>query len=161
MELKDWLSLFIPIIFNGLLIWIFQYIIKNRIERQMAFRTLREDIFKIYIEKITQSIFACRNLYSAKANTTVGDDESMKNLDVALHELRTSIRELYYYFETYKVVLSTNGSVASKHFELKSKFEEWVLNWNNSEIQISFIHDSENILQNILNEGLKHIYAIK
>lgn len=34
MELKDWLLLFIPIIFNGFLIWIFQYIVEKRIEQK-------------------------------------------------------------------------------------------------------------------------------
>lgn len=51
MELKDWLLLFIPIIFDGFLIWIFQYIVEKRIEQQITFKTLREEIFKTYLEK--------------------------------------------------------------------------------------------------------------
>lgn len=161
MELKDWLLIFIPIIFNGFLIWIFQYIFKNRMERQGAFRILREEIFKMYIKKITQSISSCRNLYSAQADATDDNDESLENLDVVLRNLKSDIRELYYYFETYKIVLLTNENVALKHAALKSRFEEWVLNWNDSEIQISFIHDCEDILQSIMDEGLKYICGIK
>lgn len=161
MELKDWLLLFIPIIFDGFLIWIFQYIVGKRIEQKITFRTLREEIFKTYIEKITQSISACHNLYSTQAEATVDNNESLNNLNIALQNLKTCIRELYYYFDTYKIVLSTNENVSSKHNVLKNRFEEWVLNWNNSEIQLSFVHDCEDILQSIIDEGLKYIYGIK
>lgn len=161
MELKDWLLLFIPIIFNGFLIWIFQYMFKNRMERKETFRVLREEIFKEYIEKITQLISACKNLYAAQASAIVDDDETLENLDIALQNLKTKIKELYYYFDTYKIVLSTNGKVKSKHTALKERFEEWVLNWNDGQIQISFIRDCENILQSILDEGLRYIYGIK
>lgn len=161
MALKDWLLLFIPILFDGFLIWLFQYIVGKRIEQKITFRTLREEIFKTYLEKITQSISACHNLYTAKSEATVGDNESLNDLDIALQNLRTYIRELYYYFDTYKIVLSTNENVLATHNILKSRFEEWVLNWNNSEIQLSFIHDCEDILQSIMNEGLKYIYGIK
>lgn len=122
MELKDWLLLFIPIIFNGFLVWIFQYIIKKRIEQQTTFKALREEIFKTYIEKITQSISACHNLYSAQAETTVDNNETLKNLYLALQNLRTHIAELYSYFNIYKVILSTNEDVSSKHNVLKNRF---------------------------------------
>ena len=161
MELKDWLLLFSPIIFDGFLIWIFQYIIEKRIEQKVTFRTLREEIFKTYLDKITQSISACHNLYAAQAEATVDNNESLNNLDIALNNLKSCIRELYYYFDTYKIVLSTNESVTSKHTVLKNRFEEWVLNWDNSEIQLSFIHDCEDILLSIMDEGLKYIYEIK
>ena len=96
MALKDWLLLFIPILFDGFLIWLFQYIVGKRIEQKITFRTLREEIFKTYLEKITQSISACHNLYTAKSEATVGDNESLNDLDIALQNLRTYIRELYY-----------------------------------------------------------------
>lgn len=161
MELKDWLLLFIPIIFNGFLIWLFQYTYKNRMEQQATFRALREDIFKKYIEKITQSILACKNLYSAQSDAKIDNDKSLKKLYIALYDLRMSIRELYYYFETYKIILSTNDNVASKHDILKKRFEEWVSNWYDFATQNNFIHDCEDILQDILNESLKYIYGIK
>lgn len=161
MELKDWLLLFIPIIFNGFLIWIFQYMFKNRTERQEKFRILREEIFKLYIEKIAQSIAACRDLYAARADATVDNDESLKTLDTALQNLKSEIRDLYYYFDTYKIVLSTNDKVNSKHTILKERFEEWILNWDDGKIQVSFFHDCEEILQSIMDEGLKYICGIK
>lgn len=161
MELKDWLLLFIPIIFNGFLIWIFQYIIEKRIEQQITFRTLRQEIFKTYLEKITQSISACHNLYSAQSEATDDNNESLNDLEVALQNLRIHIRELYFYFDTYKIVLSSNENVKSKHIILKNRFKEWVLNWGNIEIQLSFVHDCEDILQSIMDEGLKYIYGIK
>ncbi len=161
MELKDWLLLFIPILFDGFLIWIFQYIIEKKIEQHTTFRSLREEIFKTYLEKITQSISACHNLYSVQAEATVNNNELLNNLDIALQNLKAQVRELYYYFDTYKIVLSTNKNVLSKHTVLKNRFEEWVFNWNDSEIYISFVHDCEDLLQSIMDEGLKHIYGLK
>lgn len=122
---------------------------------------MREEIFKTYIEKITQSISACHNLYSAQTEATVDNNEFLNNLDFALQNLRACIRELYYYFDTYKIVLLTNENVSSKHNVLENRFEEWVLNWNNTEIQLFFIHDCEDILQSIMDEGLKYVYGIK
>lgn len=161
MDLKDWLLLFIPIIFDGFLIWVFQYLIKKRIEQKTTFRTLREEIFKTYLDKITQSISACHSLYAAQADASVDNDDSLNNLDNALKNLKLHIRELYYYFNTYKVILSTNESVTSKHTVLKNRFEEWILNWDNGEIQLSFIRNCEDILQSIMDEGLKYIYGVK
>lgn len=161
MELKDWLLLFIPIIFDGFLIWIFQYIVEKRIEQQITFKTLREEIFKTYLEKITQSISACHNVYSAQTEATVNDNESLNNLDLALQNLRKYILDLYCYFNTYKIILSTNKNVLIKHDVLKTRFEEWSSNWNNTEIQVSFIHDCEDMLQGIMDEGLKFIYGIR
>lgn len=69
--------------------------------------------------------------------------------------------ELYCYFNTYKIILSTNKNVLIKHDVLKTRFEEWSSNWNNTEIQVSFIHDCEDMLQGIMDEGLKFIYGIR
>lgn len=160
MQLKDWLLLFIPIIFDGFLVWIFQYIIKKRMEQQTTFKVLREEIFKTYIEKITQAIYACHNLYSVQAKTT-DNKESLENLFAALDTLRVHVVELYSYFNIYKVILSTNKEVLSRHSVLKNRFEEWTLNWNNIEIQVSFVRDCEVMLQGIMDEGLKYIYGIR
>lgn len=139
------------------MIWIFQLAIKNKIDRQEAFRTLREDVFKKYIDKTTESISSCRNLYTVVANP----GENNAALELAIQDLRKNIRELYFYFETYQVILTTNDKVAAKHKILKEKFEEWCSQGNDVKALISFMQNCKELLQNILNESLKYIYGIK
>ncbi len=156
MELKDWMLLFIPILFNGILIWGFQFKLKYDFERKETYRKLQEQIFNTYVEKISKSIESNRKVISAVVNKE--EDDCLKE---NIYDLRDDIQNLIYYYEMYVVILSTNDNVVNEYKKLKTKSQEWMENWNNNNIQISFLNDCKKMLQCIMDECLKYIYGIK
>lgn len=156
MELKDWILLFIPILFNGILIWIFQFMLKSFFEHKEFYKKLREQIFNVYIEKLSECIELNRKVTFSVVNSSDNND-----LEQNIYKLRDNIRNLLFYYEMYTVILSTNDKVANEYSKIKIRYMEWIENWNNNNIQISFLKDCGIILQSIMNECLKYIYGIK
>ena len=46
MECKDWIILLVPIICNGIIVFVFQKILSRKIERQSKRQDIRDDVLK-------------------------------------------------------------------------------------------------------------------
>ncbi|MFT9232521.1 MAG: hypothetical protein ABF515_07825, partial [Bifidobacterium sp.] len=149
----------IPIVSNGILIWVFQFMVSEKLNSEKEFEKLRQEIFSEYLSKIQCAITSMRNLYTAQGEAKANEAESRAELDNAVQSLRANVREIYYYFEDYKVVLGTNAYVASQHRVLQERFENWVINWEDSDTFMDFIHACEDMLHNIMDATLHRIYG--
>ncbi len=54
MECKDWIILVVPIICNGIIIFVFQKILSKKIERQSKRQDIRDDVLKKFWNKTTR-----------------------------------------------------------------------------------------------------------
>lgn len=54
MECKDWIGLLVPIICNGILIFVFQKILSRKIERQSKRQDIRDDVLKRFWNKLQE-----------------------------------------------------------------------------------------------------------
>lgn len=54
MECKDWIILLVPIICNGIIVFVFQKILSRKIERQSKRQDIRDDVLKKFWNKLQE-----------------------------------------------------------------------------------------------------------
>lgn len=54
MECKDWIVLFVPIICNGIIVFVFQKMLGKKIERQSKRQDIRDDVLKRFWNKLQE-----------------------------------------------------------------------------------------------------------
>ncbi|NLV87193.1 MAG: hypothetical protein GX025_08270 [Clostridiales bacterium] len=52
MENKDWVLLFVPIMFNGILVFVFQKVITNKIDHKKKRYLLRDEVVILFWKKL-------------------------------------------------------------------------------------------------------------
>lgn len=97
-DTKDWILLFVPIIVNGVLLFVFQKAISAKFDRQAKKSDLSLSVLAGFRDHIIAAIVAMNNLQSAANQGGDGSDEMSAYVD--------KIQELCKYYFAYKTVLS-------------------------------------------------------
>lgn len=161
METKDWIILLLPIFSNGLLIWMFQYFINRRQDRSDRYHTLREEIFRTYLQKVETTIRSY-SAFSVAASSLASNQlkENRDELNSSYAALVRDALEVWEYFKMYEVVLSTSAQVAQAHRDLNDTFERWVLS-DDMSVALSLCKNCEDLLRRVMKLTLEHIYGVR
>lgn len=118
MEYKDWITMFVPIICNGFLIFIFQNIITKEIARQEKKQGIRDDVLRTFWNKLQKlnDTFIQINVARYKDPTVAG-----RSLEI----LQLVIVEIYQYYDTNEFDLK----FLTKRY---TKFQQCWLNFKNT-----------------------------
>lgn len=75
MECKDWISLLVPIICNGIIIFVFQKILSRKIERYSKRQDIRDEVLKKFWNKLQglNDTFIQMNIAVMHDSNVVGD----------------------------------------------------------------------------------------
>ena len=158
MEGKDWITLFVPIAFNGVLIWLLQKVFENRQVKKERFYQLQEEIFRDYIELLDQTLTIQRSLIH-----TMYPILDIDKFPQACVEFGQAVELLIFHYEKYEVIFSMNDSVISNYDRLKIMFNAWLsdLDENSPEsIGVEYIEGMRECIQNLMSSCLKHIYGV-
>ena len=158
MLLKDWLALFVPIVFNGILIWLFQRILENRQVKRERFYQLQEEIFRKYIDLLDHTLTIQRSLIHTMCPSL--DHEKFPATCV---EFGQAVELLIFHYEKYEVIFSISNSVSVNYDNLKIMFNAWLQDLDSnspSSIGIEYIEGMRECIQNLLSCCLKHINGI-
>ena len=87
MEAKDWILLFVPIVVNGFIIYIFQKIVSTKFERLNKKQGLRDEAILLFWRKL-------QNLNTVFIQANVSANESPNNLNTGLMEMRNNMLDI-------------------------------------------------------------------
>jgi len=90
MQVKDWIILLVPILCNGVIIFILQKIF----EKKQISRTIKFEYASIFRQKIDVSLEVYSNILKLENNGNVQEDMIIN----ALQKYIDSVMELYYYY---------------------------------------------------------------
>lgn len=93
MEAKDWILLFVPIVVNGFIIYIFQKIVSTKFERLNKKQGLRDEAILLFWRKL-------QNLNTVFIQANVSANESPNNLNTGLMEMRNNMLDIIEYYDT-------------------------------------------------------------
>ena len=91
----DWITMVVPIIFEGLLLFLFQKAIEKRIDRQEKRNELRDKIIVLFWEKL-QAL----NNTMIRANFETHNNANL--LQDNLYKIRDSVFEIIQFYDTNK-----------------------------------------------------------
>lgn len=111
---KDYILLFIPILFNGVLIFIFQNIIKNKIERSNKRNTLRDEILLKFFKEL-------QDLNILFITVNVEAQNNPESIPIGLKKIADLILSIIQFYDT-----NTYDLV-----EFKNVYEAFNNAWNN------------------------------
>lgn len=111
MDSKDWITLIIPILFNGVLLAILNKILENRIEKQSR----KEFKRNLVIEKYGKLLIDLQEKYifMLKALDGINGEELVK---LQMNNFCDSLQTLYEFEQVYAVVLSKQTPFIEKIF---------------------------------------------
>ena len=109
----DWITMVVPIIFEGLLLFLFQKAIEKRIDRQEKRNELRDKIIVLFWEKL-QAL----NNTMIRANFETHNNANL--LQDNLYKIRDSVFEIIQFYDTNKYDLAI----------YEKEYIEWNDSWN-------------------------------
>lgn len=112
MENKDWILLFIPILFNGIFIFSFQKAINGKIEKTKKRNNLRDEVIFHFWQKFKEL-----NTELLQANDDI--QQGRIALEEGLTNIRNQIVEIIKYYDTNSYDLEL----------FKEKFDNWHESW--------------------------------
>lgn len=139
MTIKDWILLVVPILANGILVFIFQKVITANLEHFHDRETIRSEVIKAFWRKL-------QNLNDTFIQANINISRNPATLSQELENIRTSVLEIIGYYD-------------SNQYDLKiydKKYRQWEQDWNqcNSTIMsfrgMSLTHDQQSRLANEL-----------
>lgn len=114
MTQKDYILLFVPILFNGVLIFIFQNIIKNKLERSNKRNALRDEILLKFFKEL-------QNLNTLFIDVNVKAQNNPESIPTGLKKIVDLILSIIQFYDT-----NTYDLV-----EFKNEYEAFNNAWNN------------------------------
>ena len=101
METKDWIVLLVPIVINGICLFIFQQMINRRIKRMEMKTDYRHEILKGFLTILQDTYQIYNKLIRAKPESVSGIDD-FANIWNSTHE---QMQSMVVYFNTHRAVL--------------------------------------------------------
>ena len=111
MDSKDWITLVIPILFNGVLVAILNKILEKRIERQNSKEFKRNLVMEKYGKLLID--LQEKYIYMLKALDGIYAEQLIK---LKMNDFRDSLQRLYEFEKVYAIVLSTETLFIEKIF---------------------------------------------
>lgn len=154
MDSKDWITLIIPILFNGVLVAILNKILEKRVQRQNS----KEFKRNLVIEKYGKLLIDLQEKYIFMLKVL---DGAHREAEIKLHmnNFCDSLQRLYEFEEVYAVILSTQTPFIEKIFcdyeailnEIRSRTKETDLEILNRTFNL-YLHDIKANLDALLKD---------
>lgn len=160
MNFKEWMKLIIPIVSNGIILWGIQLIIMHKIEQKNSSDQIKNEVYRKNLSLIEKGLRSCRELTSAMVNQDDDNDITLGAINNAINQLRDDIRNLYFFYDDYHIIIDEDIECKKMYTELNDRFVEAVTHWDDTKTVIAFLRNCEKLLHNIMNSTLKHIYMV-
>jgi len=148
MAARDWILLAIPILANGVLVFIIQSYFKYRLEKNKANYERRRMIKDTYF----QYLLAVKNSYKQLAYAAHGSEFEKEKFIASYNMYADNIRELNDYYNTYKVVLANFKSNAENLCSIFDSFS--------STTKLKWSETTRNTLVSLINKMYELICSI-
>ncbi len=128
METKDWILLIIPIIANGIIVFLFQKYITNKLDHINKRNSIRDEVIILFWKKL-------QNLNEMFIQANVAVQNNPATLSTELEKIKDGVLSIIQYYDTNKYDLA----IYSK------EYNEWESTWNKfSSTIIAFSHSTLN-----------------
>lgn len=132
MEGKDWIILLVPIICNGIIIFVFQKILSRKIERQSKRQDIRDDVLKRFWNKLQElnDTFVQTNIAAMRDPNVAGN---------SLGIFQSAILDIIQYYDTnefdLKVFSKEYKDFKSSWIDFENTYSSYVGKQLNREMQ--------------------------
>ena len=143
MELKDWIELLVPIITNGILIYLFQSLFSKKLEKKQGKATQIITIvrqYQLFAEKISDLL----------QNFTYSLDETEQNTTLS-QVFAVAAKELFPYFDRPSVILENFQNINSDTLICTNKLRD-ALSAQNRESAVIYLNELNKHIQMLSNE---------
>ena len=143
MELKDWIELLVPIITNGILIYLFQSLFSKKLEKKQGKATQIITIvrqYQLFAEKISDLL----------QNFTYSLDETEQNT-ILSQVFGVAAKELFPYFDRHSVILENFQNINSDTLICTNKLRD-ALSAQNRESAVIYLNELNKHIQMLSNE---------
>ncbi len=113
METKDWIIIFIPILSNGIILFIFQKIIISKLEHLKKKNDLRDEVILLFWKKL-------QTLNDIFIQTNISLEKNPDSINTEINKIYDAILSIIQYYDTNKYDL--------KIFSVQ--YKKWENSWN-------------------------------
>ena len=113
METKDWILLGVPILANGIIVFIFQKFITIKLERLTKKSNIRDEIIILFWKKLQYL-----NEVMIHANIVIRSNPDM--LAIELEKIKEAVIDIIQYYDTNRYDLDI----------ISGKYNDWEASWN-------------------------------
>ena len=143
MELKDWIELLVPIIANGILIYLFQSFFSKQLEKKQGKATQITTIvrqYQLFAEKISDLL----------QNFTYSLNEIEQNA-ILSQVFAVAVKEMFPYFDRHSVILENFQDINSDTLICTNKLRD-ALSAQNRESAVIYLNELNKHIQMLSNE---------
>ncbi|GEM_PF-3133514 len=160
MSERDILTIFIPIITNGIFLYILQLHITRKLSKVEEVRVFKKGIYDEFFKCADKVLKTYRELIYILVNQTKEEDseEYVAKFNDKYKQLSNEIRELKNYLEDYSLIIDKGSSIHAECSLLVDKFN--TTKKNSVDNSITFLKEGEEMIRNVRNEVLKMILSI-
>lgn len=119
MEIKDWVLLLVPILANGIIIWLFQKIFESKFERMSKRSSFRDDVIMCFYQKV-------QNLNDTMIQMNVSVTSNPDSVSVELNKTHMEVLKIFKYYDSNKYDLDV----------FEKEFDAWKESWNTFETTV-------------------------
>ncbi len=148
MELKDWIELVVPIVSNGILIFLLQGYFNRRLERKQGKAAQIATVVREY-QKHSEKI---SNLMQ---NFAYSLEEAEQNA-ILTQIFSVAAKELFPYFDRHSIILENFKETNSDTLECTNKLRD-ALAAQNHQLAVKYLNELNKYMQKISNECDKYI----
>ncbi len=127
MEIKDWILLLVPVLLNGISVFVFQKIIGNKIDNMKKRDLLRDEIILLFWKKLQE-------LNDTFLETNVKVSRNLQTLNEGLETIRDKVFGLVQYYDKNKYDLNIFEKEYSSWEDSWNTFVSTLVEYNNCEL---------------------------